>query len=218
MAITDWATLKAAVQLYCARSDTTFGNAVGDFVSQAEDRIYNGVGEKGDPLYSEPLRSDAMVTRSTISMTSGEGTIPSSSLGVRTLSRLSDMVGLDPLSPDAFERRLAVPDTGNPRWYVVEGTNIRTAPSGYTGDFRILYYAKPTGISSSNTTNAVLTAHPNIYLFGTLFHAFTFLQNCDAANGHLQHFRSLVSGANRTQKANRRAGKTQSRARVRIGS
>lgn len=218
MAITDFATLKAAIQKYCVRSDPTFGNCIPDFISLAEDRIFNGVGDARDPLYSEPLRSDEMVTRATVAMTNGEGTVPSTSLGVRTLSRLSDMVGLDPLSVDAFELRLAVPDTGNPRWYTIEGSTIRTAPSGYTGDFRILYYAKPDGITSSNTTNVVLTARPNLYLSATLFEAFTFLRDGESAAGHLARYRSLVSGANRTQKANRRAGKTRSRARIRIGS
>ena len=217
MAITDFATLKAKVQADCARTDTTFGNQVEDFISLAEDRIFNGVGDLNDPLYSEPLRSDEMVTRSTIAFTDGEGTIPADSVGVRSLSRESDRIGLEPLSVDAFELRLASGDGGNPRWYTIEGNTIRTAPGGYTGNLRILYYARPSGITSSNTTNVVLTARPSIYLAATLFEAFSFMRDA-VAQSHLARFRSSVSGANRTQRANRRGGKTIARARVSIGS
>ena len=100
MAITDFATLKAKIQADCSRTDTYFGNQVEDFISLAEDRIFNGVGDLNDPLYSEPLRSDEMVTRSTIAFTDGEGTIPADSVGVRSLSRESDRIGLEPLSVD----------------------------------------------------------------------------------------------------------------------
>jgi hypothetical protein len=42
-----------------------------------------------------------------------------------------------------------------------------------------LYYRKTTGmsLSATNTTNVVLTAHPDIYLYGTLCEAAPFLMD-----------------------------------------
>jgi hypothetical protein len=198
MAITNWATLKSAVQTYVARSDTTFVNQIPLFVSNAEERIFHGVGMPVDPLFSEPLRADEMLTATTLAMTSGAGTIPADCLAVRRLDRDSDTIGIQPLSPDAFAMRVAHNDSGRIRWYTIEGRTIKTAPGGYTGNINILYYARPTGISEANTTNVVLTARPMLYLYGTLLEAFTFINADDKAQKYLAMFRSLMSGVNRT--------------------
>jgi hypothetical protein len=206
MAITDWASLKAAVQNEAARTDTTFSNKIEDFVSRAEERIYHGVGNDGDPLYSAALRSNVMSTATTVSITSGSGPVPSSCLGIRVLDRDGDRIGLDYLSPEELRRRNEISSSGNPRWYSVEGASIKTAPDGYTGNLNILYFAKPTGISASNTTNAVLTAHPSIYLHATLYAAFKWLRDQAMAGDHLSELRAIISGINASETAVRHGG------------
>lgn len=219
MSITDFASLKEAVQKYCFRSDTAFSNRIEDFIASAESRIYNGVGDEADPMYSEPLRCDKISTSTTVTMTSGSGTVPTDCLEIRLLHRDSDTIGLDYLSPDHFYRRSSHSDGGNPRWYTVEGSTIKTAPGGYDGDLNIVYYAKPTGISSSSPTNDVLTAFPELYLHATLFEAFSFTQHGEAAGGWLGRYRSTVSGINRSMKGTRHGGgKLVARPRYRIGS
>ena len=41
------------------------------------------------------------------------------------------------------------------------------------------YYKKFDALSSSNTTNYILTDHPSIYLYGSLYHATNFLGGID---------------------------------------
>ncbi len=220
MAIEDFASLRTAVLQKCHREKSTqFSNLVEGFIADAEERIYNGVGDDADPLFTEALRCSEISSSTTLAVTSGLATVPADSLEIRLLHRDSDTVGMDYLSPDHFHMRLAYADSGQPRWYTIEGTTIRTAPGGFTGNINIVYYAKPAGISSSNTTNAVLTAYPTLYLAATCFEAFTHTQDGEAAGGWLARYRSVVSGINRKAKGNRHGGgKTTSRPRMRIGS
>jgi hypothetical protein len=206
MAITDWASLLANVQSYTVRTDTAFTNQVETFVANAEQRIFEGVGTNLDPLFSEPLRSDVMSSTTTITMTDGEGSIASDSLGLRSLNRTSDRIGLDYLAPDAFAKRFAEADTGNPRWYTIEGNTIKTSPGGFDGTLNVTYWARPDGISSSSTTNVVLTAHPTVYLYATLLEAYTWIGNLEKTQTYLALTRSTVSGINATVNDNRYGG------------
>jgi hypothetical protein len=215
MAITDYDSLIAAVKVYAARSDTTFGNQIETFIGLAEDRIYNGVGDERDQLYSPAVRVKEMSATGTVTITASAGTVPSGSLGIRRLSRTSDVVGLDYMAPDAFAVRQANPDTGNPRWYTVEGTQINVAPAGWDGTLNITYYLRPDGITSSNEQNAVLTNYPNLYLGATLFEAFSFLKDGESALAWLMRYRATASGVNRSAAATRHGGgKLRSQPRV----
>jgi hypothetical protein len=146
------------MQFELRRSDTTFSNQFENFIDRAEHRIYHGVGTPQDPLYSEPLRVDKMVTSTTLAFTSSSASVPSGTLAIRRLTVSDDEVGLDYLAPDALQIQNALISTGDPRYYTVEAGTILLSPSGYTGNVNIAYYSEPTGISSSNTTNAILTA------------------------------------------------------------
>ena len=209
MAITDWDSLKTAVQSYAGnRTDTTFVNQIETFVDLAEHRIYHGVGTPRDPLYSEPLRCDELVTSSTVSFTASSGTVPSDCLGIRRLDRDDDTMGLDYLTPDALALDVAreASSTTLPRYYTVEGTTIKLSPSGYGSALNILYWAEPTGISSSNTTNAILTAYPTLYLYATLMQAFSWMDNPEKMQTYLAETRAAVSGINSTKIATQHGG------------
>ena len=206
MAITDYDSLVAAVKVYVARRDTTFSNQIENFISLAEDRIYNGVGDERDPMFSAAVRVKEMSETGTITITASTGTIPEGSLGIRRLSGTTDLVGLSYLAPDAFATRYNYPDSGTPRWYTVEGDQVRVAPAGWSGSISVLYYKRPTAISSSSTTNAILTAYPNLYFTAVLFEAFSFLKDGETAQGWLGRYRSAASGVNRSASASRHGG------------
>ena len=206
MAIIDYDSLAAAVKVYVARNDSTFSNQIENFISLAEDRIYNGVGDERDPMFSPAVRVKEMSETGTIIITASTGTIPTGSLGIRRLSRTSDLVGISYLAPDAFATRYNYPDAGTPRWYTIEGDQVRVAPAAWAGDISVLYYKRPTGISSVSTTNDVLTAYPNLYFAAVLFEAFSFLKDGETAQGWLGRFRSAASGVNRSASASRHGG------------
>jgi len=209
MAIADFDTLKSEVQSYCARSDTTFAARMGQFVSLAEDRIYLGQGEdRTDPLYSEPVRSKIMETTGTVTVTDGAGALPDNCLGVRRITRASDQIGLDYMTPDQLQLRLAYNSGGTPGYYTVEGTTLKLAPL-YTGDLTILYHQRFAPITSvgDGKTGPMLEEHGQLYFSACMFEAFSFMQEPDLALGWLGRYRSMVTGINQTAADLRYAGR-----------
>ena len=63
------------------------------------------------------------------------------------------------------------------------------------------FWQKPTPLSSSNTTNAVLTNHPNVYLFGCLWAVnHVYHQETDVAANYYIKFLGAIKGANKEAK------------------
>ena len=218
--ITDFASLKEAIVIEADREGhTTFENRTEQFIANAEERIFKGVGRYDDPLYSEPLRASEMVTSTTVALTSGTGSLPADCLSVRRLTRDSDRHGLKYLAPEALALDIACQSgTGNPIWFTIEGTSILTSPTGFTGNLNIVYYAQPDALSSDNTTNVVLTARPSLYQQASLYYAFKWARDYDAAQTALAELRAIISGANHTEAHQRHAGgKLISKPRVVVG-
>ena len=59
------------------------------------------------------------------------------------------------------------------------------------------YYKAPTALSGSNTTNDVLTNHPNVYLAGCLKHAFRWTLQYELADYWEGKFNQYIAEANR---------------------
>lgn len=214
MPITDFASLKEAVQKWTARHDNTFSNQIEGFIALAEDRIYNGAGAIGSPTYTAPLRTRVMEVETTITVTNGVGTIPDDCLAIRKVHPTSSRVGLEQLTPERLAVRDASPSQSDPCFYTVEGSSLKINGS-HSGDVTLLYYQRPPAITSDNTENDVLTKHPMVYLEATLFYAFTFIRDMEMATGHLDLYRSAVDGANDTATSVRRSG-AQTRIRPRV--
>lgn len=70
----------------------------------------------------------------------------------------------------------------------------RVSDQVYAGE--IQYYADFTALSSSNTTNAVLTNHPTIYLYGCQWALSIFAEQPDRADRFYQRFIKAIKGAN----------------------
>jgi len=59
--------------------------------------------------------------------------------------------------------------SGNELYTAREGSNFIFGPAGTQGHVMTgIYYAKPTGMASGSTINSVFSAHPEVFLFGTL--------------------------------------------------
>ena len=71
----------------------------------------------------------------------------------------------------------------------------RPCDDEYTVEFN--YYAQPTGLSSSNTTNIILTNHPNIYIFGILWAINLKYSEEDRATFYYNSLITEIRGANR---------------------
>ena len=59
---------------------------------------------------------------------------------------------------------------------VVIGDNLFLAPTpDSTLNIELTYKASVSSLSDSNTTNTILTSFPDLYLYASLFHAYTYL-------------------------------------------
>lgn len=87
---------------------------------------------------------------------------------------------------------------GQPCHYTVTDalTFDRIADVAYT--LNRAYYAKVAALTSSNTTNDILTNYPDIYLYGCLYHAFVWTQNDTKALQLSELFRTAIDEANNT--------------------
>jgi len=201
--IADFSTLKAQVQTYCARTDSTFSNMVETFVAGAEHRIFHGAGRPGDPLYSPALRADVIESVTSLATGSdGAVALPSGTLDVRGLTVGGQDTELKYKDPQRFKEWIELGATGDPQYYTVEAGTLKIAPAG-VATLLVTALTQPAALTVENPTSTVLTAHPMLYLNATLFEAFTFLRNAELAAAYLARYRSLVEGVNKTAQRRR---------------
>lgn len=97
---------------------------------------------------------------------SGYGTLPTGFLGLVSIKQ--DLLGTIPLkqvSWDAIDLLNPNADVDRANWYAISGTQFRVAPVA-TDDFLLTFDKKVSALTSSNTTNWLLSLAPDYYLFG----------------------------------------------------
>ena len=167
MAISTYSELKTAVANWLDRSDLT--DIIPDFIVLAETR------HKRD---FKIRRMETRVTANTISETEYY-TLPDDYIAMRNIKLNSDpKTALEYLTPEIMDRLNAGSSTGKPKAYSIKGNNIqlRPLPDGVY-EIEISYYKTFAALSDSNTTNDMLTHHPDAYLYGALVEAEPYLQN-----------------------------------------
>lgn len=118
------------------------------------------------------LRAPAMEATSTSVTESGTSNyaLPSDFLSMRELYLATDpKTVLEAMTPASLRETYAYSDTGQPRAYAVIGDEIVLAPTP-DGEYTLTlsYYQSIPALTSANTTNWLLTAFPDAYLYGTL--------------------------------------------------
>jgi len=167
MAISTYSELKTAVANWLDRSDLT--DIIPDFIVLAETR------HKRD---FKIRRMETRVTANTISGTEYY-TLPDDYIAMRNIKLNSDpKTALEYLTPEIMDRLQAGSSTGKPKAYSIKGNNIqlRPLPDGVY-EIEISYYKTFAALSDSNTTNDMLTHHPDAYLYAVLLEAEPYLQN-----------------------------------------
>jgi len=169
MALTSYTTLKTAVADWLNRTDLT--TQIPDFISLAESEM------------KRRLRRTS--TRTTITVDSGAITPPTNMAELRSayLSGTGSPFEDKPLRLCTFEmlierRARNGGATGRPSDICYTAGQLLFAPEPdqeYTAE--ILYFAQLTPLSTTNTTNTVLTEAPDAYLFGALLQAEPYLAN-----------------------------------------
>ena len=116
--------------------------------------------------------------QSTLTIDSETEALPTGFLQVRDMYILSGSTKypLRYMTPSQMDQVKGTSTTGVPSSYTILGDTFRFMPkpdSNYTA--YVNYYKSFDALSSTNTTSYILTYHPSIYLYGSLFHAANFL-------------------------------------------
>ena len=167
MALSTYTELKTSIGDWLNRSDLT--SVIPDFISLAEAQV------------ERTLRTRQMIVRANASFDAEYGAVPSDFLETKSLKLTSTnpQTPLEFLSIDALDNKAAEYNgSGKPRFFGVVGGQFRIVPTpDATYTTELTYYAKLTKLSSSVATNWLLTANPDIYLYGALLQAAPYLQD-----------------------------------------
>ena len=167
MAISNYSELKAAIADWLNRSDLT--DSIPDFIVLAETR------------HKRDFKIRRMETRDTANTVADSEfySLPDNYVAMRNIQLNTDpKTPLEYLTPEQMDRIHAGSTTGKPKAFSIIGNNIQLRPipdSAY--QIEILYFKHFTPLSDSNTTNDMLTHHPDAYLYGALVEAEPYLQN-----------------------------------------
>jgi hypothetical protein len=196
MSYTSYSDLKTAIAGYLARSDLTA--QIPDFIRLSELRL------RRDLRIRQMLKS---VTTATVAADSTVE-LPSDFLEVRDLV----IVGNPPQplnysSPSAFTRNARSWESGKPLDYTVLANDFQLAPvpdAVYT--VKMLYFAAPTFLSDSNTSNVFLANTPDVLLYGALLEAEPYLMNDARINTWGSMFDRALSSITRSDQQGQYSG------------
>jgi hypothetical protein len=169
MALSNYSELQASLANWLNRSDLTTEIA-NDFIVLTEKD------------FNSKLRIRKQIAQETITIDSETENLPSGYLQVRDFYILSgsQKYAMTYMTPPQMDQIRGTNTSGIPRVYTILGDTFRFAPlpdATYTA--YINYYKQFDALSASNTTNYILTNHPSIYLYGSLYHAANFLGGID---------------------------------------
>jgi len=168
MALDNYANLKTAIANFLARDDLT--TEIDDFIDLTE------------ADFNRRLRIRAMENSILFTIDSESETLPTGFLQIRSFiltSSTPDRV-LSLMTPFHQADTQDYTNSGVPRAFSIEGDNFRFSPapdSTYTA--RLVFYKAFDSIDATTTTNTILTKFPDIYLYGALYYASTFVRGMD---------------------------------------
>ena len=163
MALSNYTELQASVADFLNRSDLT--DVIPDFIRMTEAEL------------NRVLRTREMSVRTRAPVSGQYVKLPVDFLGMRNIELLTEPVTvLEYRNLQNLDAHRAADSTGKPLFYSIMQNNIEFAPvpdSEYT--LEIVYYQSLPALAD-NTTNWLLDAHPDIYLYGSLMQSAPYLQ------------------------------------------
>jgi hypothetical protein len=166
MAITTFSELTAAVTSWLARDDLTA--AIPDFVALFE------------AAANRRLRVRQMETSAALTPAGGAAALPEDYLMWRRLTWTgSRRRELDYVHPSYLQAAFDAA-AGTPRVFTIEGATLKIRPVDGTA-LELDYFQRLPALSDAQTSNWLLAAHPDLYLFGALVEAEAFNKDADKA-------------------------------------
>ena len=191
MALDTYANLKASIIDWSHRNDISDA-LVNDFIDMAESSMWRLL----------ELRSMEARANPTTEPTTRFIALPTDYIKMRRL-KLSINNEHKDIRYSTPESMAVINTSGQPKYFTVTSQiEFDRVPAGtYTTE--IQYYKKLTALSGSNTTNSVLTNHPSIYLFGSLWNLNNWSNNDLMAVKYEALFLTAINDANKMDKKGR---------------
>jgi hypothetical protein len=182
MSLTTYLGLKDAIESWSHRNDVA--SRLDDFIDLAESEMFRH------------LRIRDMETRTTATTSGRYLALPTGFLEMRRVRLISGAQYFE-LLYSTPEGMYISQDSGIPGVYTITSQLEfdRSPDSAYTIEYQ--YYAMLTALSATNTSNAVLTRFPNIYLYGALWALYLWALQEDKAEYYYGKFRQAIQTANR---------------------
>ena len=167
MSLSTYSDLQTSIANYLARSDLT--SQIPDFITFAENRL------------RRELRIRQMLKSVTTATVANDSTVelPADFLQVRDFVVVTNpLTPLSYSSPSSLSNDPRASEVGVPKSYTILANDFQMSPvpdAVYT--VKLLYFAAPAYLSSSNTTNVFLTTAPDALLYASLIEAEPYLMN-----------------------------------------
>ena len=181
MAITTYSELKAAIADWSHRDDL---NALLDtFIDLVEAEFWN------------KLRIRDMEGRSTATTSGRYLALPTDFIELRRLRLISgannyDLQARTPFALDIDE------SSGIPGSFAITSQIEFDKTPSSTFTVEMQYWKKLNALSSDNTSNSILTKYPQLYLYGSLYHMYTYTEQLEQAAIHKGLFETMMQEIN----------------------
>ena len=190
MALNNYANLKQTIERFSHRTDIS--DVIDDFIDLAENRI-------DSELY---LRANETNTQDTLSTSSRFLALPSGFLQMRRVSLINGSLNFE-IRYQAPEQMTLKNESGRPEYYTITSQLEFDKKPDSAYALEMSYYSKLTALDDSNTTNNVLTNHPNLYLYGALTELYKWARDEEAASFYNNFFQLELEKANKQENRGR---------------
>ena len=196
MAIGTYAELQTAVANWLDRDDLT--DRIPEFIALAEARM------------NRVLRIRLMEGKYTASTVAAQRNyaLPASYIQMRNFQlNTSPITPLQYVTPEIYDRLWGGSTGGTPQFYTIVAGEVQLGPlPASVLTMEMLFYKKISALSVTNTTEAMLTDNPDIYLYGALLEAEPFIMNDERVGLWAQGFQQSVANLQEQDNKDRHSG------------
>ena len=196
MAIGTYAELQTAVANWLDRADLT--DRIPEFIALAEARM------------NRVLRIRLMEAKYTASTVAAQRNyaVPTGYIQMRNFQiNTSPITPLQYVTPEIYDRLWGGSTDGTPQFYTIVAGEVQLGPlPASVLTMEMLFYKKITALSGSNTTEAMLTDNPDVYLYGALLEAEPFIMNDQRVGLWAQGFQQAVADLQEQDNKDRHSG------------
>jgi hypothetical protein len=178
---------------WSVRTDVT--THLDDFIEQAE-AFFNYAPQKANELTIGGIRGNITRATGTLSTTVATLDRPTDFLEAYRFRITGDAGGLiDYVTPEAMTLKFRT-GVGEPHYWTVSDVIELDVVADTAYAYELSYYPSFAALSDSNTTNWLITNHPNIYLSACLYHLNVYIQDYAVADRWMMQYKAGAEAVN----------------------